>query len=93
MVSVAKGINPRCKTKNKIQMKNTTDTIGSEGTELLVTIPAVKKRRYNEILKAANDEGTIQAGDARELFSRPENHTTMSLACALRLAGFALEAQ
>lgn len=76
-----------------MKMKNTTDTIGSEGTEYLVTIPAGKKRRYNAILKAANDEGTIQAGDARELFSRPENHSTMSLARALRLAGFQLEAQ
>ena len=74
-------------------MKNTTDTIGSEGTEYLVTIPAGRKRRYRAILKATNDEGTIQAGDARELFSNPENHTTMSLARALRLAEFALEAQ
>jgi len=74
-------------------MKITTDTIGAEGTEFLVKIPAGKKRRYNEICKAANDEGTIQAWDARELFAKPENHTTMSLAQALRLAGFGLEAQ
>jgi hypothetical protein len=72
-------------------MKNTTDTIGDEGTEFRVTIPAGKKRRYNAICKAANDEGTIQKWDARELFSSPENHTTMSLARALRLAGFVLE--
>ena len=74
-------------------MKTTTDTIGSEGTEFLVTIPRGRKRRFAEILRAANDEGTIQAGAARELFSSPENHTTMSLARALRLAGFVLEAQ
>lgn len=73
-------------------MTTTTDYIGSEGTEFRVTIPAGKKRRYNAICRAANEEGTIQAGDARELFSKPENHTTMSLARALRLAGFALEA-
>ena len=72
-------------------MKTTKETVGSEGAEWVVTIPVGKKRRFNEILKAANDEGTIQAGDARELFSRPENHTTMSLARALCLAGFELE--
>jgi len=72
-------------------MNATTDTIGSEGTEFLVTIPAGKSRRYNAICRAANDEGTIQAWDARELFARPENHTTMSLARALRLSGFELE--
>jgi hypothetical protein len=72
-------------------MKTTTDTIGSEGTEFRVTIPAGRKRRYTEICKAANDEGTIQARDARELFAKPENHTTMSLARALGLAGFGLE--
>ena len=74
-------------------MKYITEIIGCEGTEYIVRIPAGKKRRYNEIFKSANDEGTIQAWDARELFSRPENHTTMSLASALRLAGFSLEAQ
>jgi hypothetical protein len=74
-------------------MTTTTDTIGSEGTEFRVTIPAGKKRRYNAILKAANEEGTIQAGAARELFARPEHHTTMSLARALRIAGFELEPQ
>jgi hypothetical protein len=76
-------------------MKNTnpTATIESEGTEFRVTIPDGKKRRYNAIWRAANDEGTIQARDARELFARPENHTTMSLARALRLAGFEVEAQ
>ena len=73
-------------------MKNTTDTIGSEGTEYRVTIPAGQKRRYNAILKAAGDEGTIQAWDARKLFSKPEHHTTMSLARALRIAGFETEA-
>tara|TARA_R110000868_G_scaffold343859_1_gene604809 strand:- start:995 stop:1228 length:234 start_codon:yes stop_codon:yes gene_type:complete len=73
--------------------KTSTDIIGSEGTEFLVTIPAGKKRRYNEILKSANEEGTIQAGDARKLFSRPENHTTMSIARALRIAGFQMSAQ
>lgn len=72
-------------------MKTIIETIGSEGAEFAVTIPAGKKRRFNEILKAANEEGTIQAWDARELFSKPENNTTMSLARALRLAGFALE--
>ena len=77
----------------KHKMKNTPPPIGSEGTEFLVTIPSGKKRRYKEIVKAANDEGTMQAGDARKLFSRPENHTTMSLARALRLAGFELAAQ
>ena len=74
-------------------MKTQSDTIGSEGTEYRVTIPAGKKARYNEIVDAANEEGTIQAGAARELFSRPENHTTMSLASALRIAGFTIEAQ
>lgn len=67
------------------------ETIGSEGVEWCVAIPHGKMRRYREIVRAANDEGTIQARDARELFSRPENHTTMSLARGLRLAGFAME--
>jgi len=56
-----------------------------------VEIPPGKKRRYNEIYKAANDEGTIQAWDARKLFSRPEHHTTMNLFRALRIAGFKIE--
>tara|TARA_R110000868_G_scaffold391821_2_gene662114 strand:+ start:446 stop:670 length:225 start_codon:yes stop_codon:yes gene_type:complete len=72
-------------------MKATTETIGSEGTEFAVKIPAGKKRRYAAICAAANDEGTIQAWDARDLFSSPKNHTTMSLARGLRLAGFELE--
>lgn len=72
-------------------MKATYETIGSEGRELSVIIPHGKKRRYNEILNAANDEGTIQAWDARKLFSRPEDHTTMSLARALHLAGFTIK--
>ena len=72
-------------------MKTTKVTIGSEGIELSVTIPHGKKRRYNEIVNAADDEGTIQAGDARDLFARPENHTTMSLYRALTLAGFVCE--
>jgi hypothetical protein len=67
-----------------------TDTIGSEGVEYRVTIPTGRKRRYKAIFDAANDEGTIQARDARELFDEPLHHTTMSLACALRLAGFAM---
>lgn len=74
-------------------MKHTTETIGSEGTEFGVIIPTGKKRRFNEIYKAANEEGTIQAGDARKLFARPEHHTTMSLARALRIAGFELVAE
>jgi hypothetical protein len=74
------------------EMKSTTKYIGSEGIEFRVTIPAGKKRRFNAICKAANEEGTIQAWDARELFSTPANHTTMSLARALRLAGFSFEA-
>ena len=73
-------------------MKNNTKIIGSEGIEFRVTVPAGKKRRYNEILRAANDEGTIQAWDARELFSGPENHTTMSVGRALILAGFSMAA-
>lgn len=68
----------------------TKEYIGSEGVEWAVEIPRGKKRRYNDIVRAANDKGTIQAGDARELFSKPENHTTMSLARALRLGGFQL---
>lgn len=64
------------------------DTIGSEGVEWQVSIPHGKMWRYREIVRAANDEGTIQAGEARELFSRPEHHTTMSLARGLRIAGF-----
>jgi hypothetical protein len=71
-------------------MKTKTEYVGSEGTEFRVTIPAGRKRRFNEICKAANDEGTIQAWDARELFSSPEHHTTMSLARALRIADFEL---
>ena len=68
----------------------TTDTIGSEGAEYKVAIPRGEMRRYRKIVRAANDEGIIQARDARELFSRPEYHTTISLARALRIAGFEL---
>ncbi len=71
-------------------MKRKTETIGSEGIEYSVVIPAGKKRRFNEIFDAANDEGTIQAGDARNLFSSPQMHTTMSLGRALWAAGFEL---
>ena len=67
-----------------------TQIIGSEGTEYGVKIPAGKMRRFREIYKASNDEGTIQAGDARNLFSSPQNHTTMSIGRALWLAGFEL---
>lgn len=69
----------------------TTENIGSQGIEYTVTIPVGKKRRYNEIISAANDEGTIQSWDARELFLKPENHTTMSIYRALVIAGFSLE--
>lgn len=56
-----------------------------------VSVPAVgadRIARAQEIYDAASDEGTIQAAEARELFSSPENHTTMSLAAAFALAGF-----
>jgi len=69
-----------------------TDRIGSEGIEFIVAIPKGKKRLFKTIFNAANEEGTIQAMDARGIFSRPENHTAMSLAKALRLSGFTLEA-
>lgn len=70
---------------------STKETIGSEGRELTVIIPRGKKRRFNEIIEASNEEGTIQALDARELFSDPRNHTTMSVGRALGLAGFEFE--
>ena len=79
--------NPLKYEQNKT-MKITKETIGSEGVELTVFIPSGMKKRYNEIVDASNDEGTIQAWDARELFSRPEYHTTMSIGRALSLAGF-----
>jgi hypothetical protein len=62
------------------------EVIGSEGTEFYVKIPHGRKSRFEEIFGVANEEGTIQAWDARSLFASPKNHTTMSLACALRLA-------
>lgn len=67
------------------------ETVGSEGIEWRVKIPRGKMGRYREVFASANDEGTIQAWDARELFSRPENHTTMSLRRALEIAGFEME--
>lgn len=72
---------------------NTKETIGSEGVELTVIIPRGMKKRYNEIVEAANDEGTIQAWDARDLFADPRHHTTMSVGRALGLAGFEFEVE
>lgn len=61
------------------------------GNELIATIPAGQMRYAKSILRAADAGGTIQAGDARDLFGDPRNHTTMSLARAFRIAGFTLE--
>lgn len=57
------------------------------------TILAIGRDRIAEakrILRAANEEGTIQAWQARKLFSRPEHHTTMNLERAMKLAGFTM---
>lgn len=68
-----------------------TDVIGMGGVECRVSIPRGRKARYDEIVAAANEEGAIQAGDARDLFSSAANHHTMSLSEALRIAGFSWE--
>lgn len=78
-------------------MKTTTIqkfTFGDESqNEVSVTAKGAKQiKRAQEIYDAANDEGTIQAGAARDLFSDPRNHTTMSLVRALGLAGFVTQA-
>lgn len=69
-------------------MKTKTFTFGDEHQNE-VSVKALGARniaRAQKIYNAANDEGTIQAGDARGLFSKPENHTTMSLAAAFAIA-------
>jgi major membrane immunogen (membrane-anchored lipoprotein) len=72
--------------------KSKTFVFGDEnGNEVSVTAKVGKIRRAQAIYDAANDEGTIQASDARDLFSRPENHSTMSLSRAFSLAGFELK--
>jgi hypothetical protein len=71
-------------------MKTQTFTFGDENhNEVSVKTAGAKQiKRAQEIYDAANDEGTIQAGDARHLFPDPRNHTTMSLARAFAIAGF-----
>jgi hypothetical protein len=71
-------------------MNTQTFTFGDEKqNEVSITAKGAKQiRRAQEIWDAANDEGTIQSGAARGLFSDPRNHTTMSLARAFDIAGF-----
>lgn len=73
-------------------MKNKTFTFGDKNqNEVSVTATGAERiARAQEIYDAADDAGTIQAGAARELFSSPENHTTMSLYSAFQIAGFAI---
>jgi secreted trypsin-like serine protease len=68
-------------------------TFGDEAqNEVSITASGHKQiARAQEIYDAANDEGTIQASKARDLFADPRNHTTMSLERAFDLAGFVIE--
>lgn len=43
------------------------------------------------IYHAADDEGTIQARESRELFTTESNHRTMNLDAAFRIGGFTPE--
>lgn len=74
----------------KSEMKTKTFTFGDETRNEvhIVAVGAKRIARAQEIYDAANDEGTIQASAARDLFSSPENHTTMSLTRAFGIAGF-----
>ncbi len=62
------------------------DSAGQECTVKATGRKQIAKAR--KIWDAADDEGTIQAPEARRIFGRPEHHTTMNLATAFALAGF-----
>ena len=46
------------------------------------TYTAAEIKLEAKLSKAANEEGTIQAGDMLQFTNRPEQHTTMSVARA-----------
>lgn len=57
--------------------------------EVVYSVPAGQMASARKAVRLANDEGTIQATDARKIFggSRPELHTTMGVDSALRALG------
>lgn len=74
----------------EIEQPTKTLTFG-DGYGREVSVKAVGHEQIDEaqaIWDAADDEGTIQAWDARNLFFDPRHHTTMTLAMAFRLSGF-----
>lgn len=57
--------------------------------DVTYSVPAGQMVSARKAIRLANDEGTIQATDARKVFggSRPELHTTMGVDSALRALG------